>query len=122
MSVPQVDHAVCLKTAEQCCQYYESILATYEGPRSDPSWHAMQRVAEEWRSLLMNGDPTDLQLQSLEKAVRVFDSGRNFGTTWICMSTSIDIWLRSTGHSGLGIWHGDENRYPRTVLPLWPDS
>lgn len=122
MSVPKVDHDVCLKTAEQCCQYYEGILGTYEKCRADPDWQAMHRVAERWRSILMSAVPTESQFQEIECAVRQLDPDSNSSTTWACMSTSIDIWLRSLGRPGLGIWHGDENRFPRTVLPLWPDT
>jgi hypothetical protein len=117
--MPHVDRDVCLKTADQCCQYYADVLANFADCRVSPVWPEMQRVAEEWRGLLKAGDPPESQLADLESQVLAKWDAPCWHTTWIWMATCIDIWLKSLGRKGLGPnpWYKD--RVPDTVRPLW---
>lgn len=116
---PRVDSDVCLKTAEQCCQYYADVLANHEECRLDPNWQGMQRAAETWRALLKADDPADSQFVDLETQVLAKWGESHGHTTWIWMATCIDVWLRSRGRAGLGPNPWYKQSAPDTVRPLW---
>src|SRR5579871_1483850 len=99
---PPVDRDTCLKTADQCCQYYADVLANFADCRIAPVWQEMQRVAEEWRTLLNTADPSEAQFADLESQVLAKWDAHCGHTKWIWMATCIDIWLRSLGRKGLG--------------------
>lgn len=116
---PSVDQETCIRAADQICEYYADTLAAHEKCRSDPKWHEMQRVAQAWRSLLVMEAPNESEYASLASSVLAIHDQCEAATTWHCLSTNIDIWLRSRGRPGLGIWHGNESKFPRTVITLW---
>jgi hypothetical protein len=114
----KVDLDLCVTTADQCCQYYANVLATYESCSASSRWHEMRRLADLWRSLLSVEDPTKTKFVDLETRVIAKWAASHCGVTWVCLATSIDIWLRWRGRAGLGKnpWYKD--RAPATVRPL----